>query len=76
LKAAVEGNLGPIEATSLGAFEHQYSHFDERVHVRQIRAGKRHTRPRTPHRWARLGALHRYPMGRVDRRIAKSVRGR
>ncbi len=65
--------LGVRVGASLGSFRHAYSHF--RVTVYAFRCALLSTGERTSLEWAAVGALDGYPMGRVDRQIARWVDG-
>jgi A/G-specific adenine glycosylase len=57
---------------SLITIQHAYSHFRVTVHAYSCKIGS--LRPRAGLRWSRLQDLRRYPMGRVDRQIADTLR--
>jgi A/G-specific adenine glycosylase len=58
------------------SLEHGFTHFRQRLHVFDCRwqAG-RLRRAAQPRRWVRPSALGEYPMGKMDRAIARRVQG-
>jgi A/G-specific adenine glycosylase len=69
----VEVELG----SKVGVFRHAYTHFRVTVHafVCRLAAGKLDAREHTAIRWVSLDRLDDYPMGKVDRLIARSFTG-
>jgi A/G-specific adenine glycosylase len=57
---------------ALGVLRHAYSHFTVEVHAFLCRAGD--VPKRSNLRWASLGALDNFPMGRIDREVARKLR--
>jgi A/G-specific adenine glycosylase len=63
---------------ALGVFNHAYTHFRVTVHafhcelLNPIRENSRHS----PHelKWVKLPELDDYPMGKVDRQIARKIK--
>jgi len=60
---------------SLGAFQHAYSHFSVTVHAFacKLRGGAPKALEHTRIAWIALGRLSAYPMGKVDRAIARRL---
>ena len=74
-RSGTDGAISVRIGRRLGAYRQTYSHFESLVRAREARlapgalAGiSRHDR-----RWVTLSRLDRYPMGRVDRRIAQDL---
>jgi A/G-specific adenine glycosylase len=61
----------------LGVYEHSYSHFRVRVHAFECHLikGKPRALEHTEIRWVRAKDLGRFPMGKVDRAIARTLWG-
>ncbi len=61
-----------------GALEHAYSHFSVTLHVFEctLLSGTPRAIQAADVRWARTVDLARYPMGKLDRQVAKSLQGR
>ncbi len=59
----------------LGVFRHAYSHFRVTVYAYEctLRRGEPQPREHRRLRWAAVQALGRFPMGKVDRAIAKAI---
>jgi len=59
----------------LGVFEHAYSHFRVTLHAYHstLRNGKPKPLEHTDLRWASPTQLADFPMGKIDRQIAKSL---
>ncbi len=64
--------------SELGVFRHAYSHFRLTLHALEVRALHGEPRPLQPAavRWVPLAALPDYPMGKVDRAIARQLAAR
>jgi A/G-specific adenine glycosylase len=60
---------------SLGAFEHAYSHFSVTVHAFacKLRRGAPKALAHTRIAWIAPGRLSAYPMGKIDRAIARRL---
>jgi A/G-specific adenine glycosylase len=58
-----------------GTLDHSYSHFRVTLHVFDctLIGGTLHAIQATDVRWARLRDLSRYPMGKLDRQVARSL---
>lgn len=59
----------------IGEFKHAYSHFQVTLHafVCSLENGKPRPLEARAIRWARLSELNEYPMGKLDRQIAKRL---
>ena len=59
----------------LGVYEHAYSHFRVRVHAFECHLieGKPKALDHTEIRWVQVKRLDRFPMGKVDRAIARTL---
>lgn len=62
---------------ALAVIEHAYTHYQVRVHAYDclLRQGRLKADKEANWRWVALGELHAYPMGKVDRLLAKSLTG-
>jgi A/G-specific adenine glycosylase len=71
LGVRIKRNKSAEKIESLGIVEHGYSHFSVTVHVF---ACELISMPReTNLKWVSLNNLDAYPMGRIDRQIAKMI---
>jgi A/G-specific adenine glycosylase len=60
-----------------GVFKHAYTHYRVTVHAYacELRRGRPRAREHSAIRWVRPEQLHEFPMGKVDRAIARSLQG-
>ncbi len=74
LRRELEEELGIIVdvGTSLGTYDHAYTHFKITVHAFEveIRTGEVQALDHSELSWAAIDRLDEYPMGKVDRSIA------
>ena len=70
-----ELGIKAVVGARLGVFEHAYTHFTISVHAFEcaLPAGEPRALEHTRIAWVTPGDLGRYPMGKVDRRIATQV---
>ena len=70
-----EMGVGVKVGKEIGEFEHAYSHFAVTLHAFACSLEKDKPRPLEARaiRWARLSELADYPMGKLDRQIAKGL---
>jgi A/G-specific adenine glycosylase len=77
LKREIREELG-VEISvqgALGKYKHAYTHFRVSVHAFccALEAGEPHNLEHTGLRWARPSQLSGYPMGKIDRQIARQI---
>jgi A/G-specific adenine glycosylase len=71
LKVRLPREKGGRKTEPLGIVRHGYSHFSVTVHAFRAELV---SRSRDPHlRWVPLNELEAYPMGRIDRQIARTI---
>jgi A/G-specific adenine glycosylase len=77
LRRELEEELGvDVEIGSeLGAYKHAYTHYKVTVHAFEcsLLTGKPETRYHSELRWVTISKLEQYPMGKVDRAIARQI---
>lgn len=71
LRLRVLGDRGGRNKEALGVVQHGYSHFSVTVHV--FRCELVSIPESTNLQWIALKRLHDYPMGKIDRQIAKMI---
>lgn len=79
LKRELREELGILVSpgAEIGTFDHAYTHFRVRVHALdcRLKRGRPRALEHTDLRWARPEELLAYPMGKVDRAIARLAAG-
>ncbi|HEX9679827.1 MAG TPA: A/G-specific adenine glycosylase [Anaerolineales bacterium] len=74
-RSTTDGAISVRVGRRLGAYRQAYSHFESLVRACEARLdpGGLAGIPQRDRRWVALSRLDRYPMGRVDRRIAQDL---
>lgn len=74
-RSRTDGAISVRVGRRLGAYRQTYSHFESLVRACEARLdpGALAGIPQRDQRWVALSRLHRYPMGRLDRRIAQDL---
>jgi len=72
-----ELGVGIIVGAALGVYRHAYTHFKVTLHAFHCSLNGDVPRAIEVHdfRWVKLGELGQYPMGKIDRQIAKEISG-
>ena len=74
-KVGLGSNLHHDEPEELGTYEHSYSHYRVTAHAFrfEVKTADRVLREEQELRWVPVGELDDYPMGKIDRSIARDL---